>query len=549
MSNSRSTACKIPFGVLLYALFALILTYPLVFSPSSGAISHWTNDLEHSLWVQWWFASAMESPRLDLFHTDMIQFPNHVNLEFADINLAVCAAFYPLFKAMSLVTGHDVMASLFLTYNFTIWLSFTLAAGLMWRLAKRVCNSEGAAWAAGLLFAASPYWLCCVLNAWVYLIHIWTLPLVFLAILRARDTKRTVDFGLAGLCFGLIFHVSPYYFLFSCVLLVSILPWQIRRIASVAAEHRPSAVSLGAALCGVLIVVLPRVIPMLAASRAQYRVHHSPLNTVLGAEPSEMFLPSFADVAARVPSFGYLVVFLGYTLLGVILLGLVLSDRRSVYWKWLVTGSAMMLLSVGPFLNLSVGGTSFTVPLPDYLLHQLPGFAFMTNHWRWSLPGTFCFTIAFSIALADVSRFAEKRRASTGRWIIAVALSVFISESFLLFPFPVEKPTLKLRPTPIAHALKDEPAVKVVVGGEGKLDQMIHGKAIVGGWLPRLDTETRKRTERLWGEISRRRGSALINYLGQLGVSALVVNPHQAVIITADEARPGTFKGVALRVD
>ena len=93
-----------------------------------------------------WFATASESEEHALFHTDMIRYPRVVDLNLADLNLAVNALFYGLGRVFGPA----------LAYNAALLLAFLLSGLLMQRLGRRLGATGAAAWLAGLLFAASP---------------------------------------------------------------------------------------------------------------------------------------------------------------------------------------------------------------------------------------------------------------------------------------------------------------------------------------------------------------------------------------------------------
>ncbi len=133
------------------AAFAL-LTFPLATRPGSAVISHWDADIEHSLWLQWWFATAIESPDHALFRTDMIDFPQVTGLQLADLNLAVNALFYAVGKLVPPLAA----------YNLALLAAFLLAGGLMQRLLCRLGAAPAAAWLGGLCFGGRPTgWPAC----------------------------------------------------------------------------------------------------------------------------------------------------------------------------------------------------------------------------------------------------------------------------------------------------------------------------------------------------------------------------------------------------
>ena len=69
--------------------------------PLAAVISHWDADIEHSLWLEWWFGRILETPGGDLFRTDMVTYPQVVDLHLADLNLAVNGVSAPLMGELS----------------------------------------------------------------------------------------------------------------------------------------------------------------------------------------------------------------------------------------------------------------------------------------------------------------------------------------------------------------------------------------------------------------------------------------------------------------
>jgi hypothetical protein len=301
-----------------------------------------------------------------------------------------------------------------------------------------------------------------------------------------------------------------------------------------------------------LVVVLPRALPMWLAAQKQYIAYHNEIDAALSASVSEWLLPSAAQVASRVPSLGFFAVFLSYTLVSTLVAGILVGARRAAIAKWLVTAAAMLLLSLGPFVA-EPGSADFGagVRLPWSFLESLPGFDFMTNPWRWSLPALFCLAIAFSFALSDCARVLARHRQIRERSLAGAVAALYLAEIWLLFPVPRQKPLLGIEVAPIARALAAEPGVRAVYdpGPLSKLKQIIHGKAIFGGWLPRIEQENAFATGVIRQELA---GFALTDprvadVLGARGFDAIILDRNQALILSPIE--PGHFATRLLRAN
>ena len=499
--------------------FAL-LTFPLLTRPGDAVLSHWDADIEHSLWVQWWFATAVDSPEHALFRTDMIDHPHEVDLQLADLNLAVNALFYGLGALLGPAAA----------YNSALLLAFLLSGLLLRRLALRLGAAGGAAWLAGLLFAGSPYWLACASNGWCYLVHTWVLPLVFLALLRARDAPGPAAGALVGLALALTFHVTPYYFVYVAVLVAVLLPWQLASLRAWLGQSGAQQTLLVFAAVAALLIA-PRAIAMAQAASLELVVHHGPQNTALAAPLLEWLLPSVSAVEARLPRLGYLVVFLGYTLLFTIAAALAFGARRRALAVWLVSALAMLVLSLGPLLKLS-DTVQTGVPLPAAWLQQLPVFQLTTNHWRWTLPAGFCLVLAFSLALTDLLRRADAHRARSGRLLVAALAAAFALEVAFVWPLPLAKPLWEVRASPIAELLRDRDDVSAVLdrSGRRKLNQTVHARPIALGWLPRLDAETQRANEAMVRACAGEPPACLRRY----GIDVVVRDDETALLLRED---------------
>jgi hypothetical protein len=339
------------------------LTFPLVTDPLGSVVSHWDADIEHSLWLEWWFGRILETPGGDLFRTDMVTYPQVVDLHLADLNLAVNGVSAALARILGLAGA----------YNALLLGSFALSAFFAARLALRLDGEPLAAGLAGLAFAASAYWQSSVLNGWGYLVHIWVFPLAFLTLLRARSDPGPRRFAGLGLSLALAFHVTPYYFVYLGVLmglfLVPDAPRLLRGLRSQGGLAALAAFALPLAL-----LVLPRAIPMVWAAAEPLSVHHGPQNTELAASLVELVVPSARVVAERADRVGFLVVFVGYVTTATIFVGWSVSRRRRLYARWGIPGLLMLLLALGPELKL-VDGAPIGVPLPARWLQELPVFA------------------------------------------------------------------------------------------------------------------------------------------------------------------------------
>lgn len=521
-------------GLCGYLLAALFLTRPLALEISRALPSHWEADVVHHLWLQWWFAQALATGR-PLFHSDVIHFPQQVDLQLADLNLALNAVFYALERVVGTL----------LAWNTLLLASCLLSGGAAWALATRCCGRGDAGWLAGLLFAASAYWRACALNAWLYLVQLWVLPLGLLAARRALRTRRTHDAALAGLVTGTAFHVTPYYFIFLVGLLAVLAPWfagPLRAwLGGPAALRRVAA---GAGMC--LLVVLPRALPMWEAAQVELVVHSSPVDAHLAARGVEFVWPWSSAVEVS-PAWGFRGVYLGAVLLGLLAFGALVGTQRRRLAPWLTGAGLFLLLALGTSAEL--GGVR--VPLPGLALAWLPGAAMLTNPWRFVLPALLCLSIAAAFGAAELLRRVELRGRRAGVALVFGLGGLHVAEIGLAPPFPQRAPLWRDEVAPIARLLRDDADLRAVLdlSRHAKRNQRVHGKAIVSGWLPRVPRAVQEETARLVEAVRRAAPDERVALLGRNGIGAVILDDTHGWRIRPDLAQPRGYREERLLVE
>lgn len=517
-----------------HLLAALFLTRPLALELTRALPSHWEADVVHQLWLQWWFAEALATGR-PLFHSDVLHFPQQVNLQLADFNLALNALFYAL----------ERIAGTLLAWNLLLLGSCVASGGAVWALATRCCGRGDAGWLAGLLFAASAYWRACALNAWLYLVQLWVLPLGLLAAAHALRTRRARDAALAGLAIGLAFHVTPYYFLFLLGLLALLGPWFAAPLR--AWLNGPAALRrVGAAAGMCLLLVLPRALPMWEAAREPLVVHSGPAAAHLAARPVELVWP-WSSAVEESPTWGFRGTHLGTTLLGLLACGAVAGVERRRLAPWLVSAGLFLLVALGPYAEIG----SLRIPLPGLALSWLPGAAMLTNPWRFVLPALLCLTLAASLAAAELLRRVEGRWRGAGLALVVLVGAAHVAEIGLAPPFPHQAPLWRDEEAPIARRLRDDATLRAVLdlSRHAKRNQRVHGKAIVGGWLPRLPVAVQEETARLLESVRSATSEERAAVLGRHGIGAVILDDTRGWRILPDPTRPGGFREERLLVE
>jgi hypothetical protein len=493
--------------------------------------SHWEADVVHQLWVQWWFAESFASGR-PLFHTDVIHYPQVVDLQLADLNLALNTAFYLLERVLGTT----------LAWNALLLASLALAGAATWTLAARFAGRADAGWLAGLCFAASSFWRACAGNAWLYLVQLWVLPLALLAASRALRTRRVRDAALAGAALGLAFHVSPYFFVDLLVLGAALAPWYVAPLREWVRAPR-GAWRLAAAIAVLLALVLPRAWPMWRASGADLLVHSSADAAHLSAQPAELVWPWSSARDAR-PAWGFRGVYLGAVLVALAAWGVAAGPRRRLA-PWLFAAALCLLLALGPSLTLF----GLRVPLPGVGLAHLPGLSLLSNPWRFVAPALLALSLPAAAGAAALARRADARAPGAGIALVASLGLLQVLDVGLAPPLPLELPLWRDEPAPIALRLRELPEVHAVLdlSRHSKRNQLVHGKAIVSGWLPRVPRAVEQETVRFVESVRRAPPAERADRLGRAGIGAVIRDDTSGSLIRPDPERPGGFREEPLR--
>jgi hypothetical protein len=516
-------------GLLAALAAALYLTRPLAGQLPDAVPANREADVEHQLWAQWWFETAQAEGR-PLFRSDVIHYPQQVDLSLADLNLSLLAAFALLERG-----GGWPLA-----WNALLLGACVLAAAAAWALARGGCARGDAAWLAAFAFAASAYWRACAANAWLYLAQTWVLPLALLAGARALRSRSARDAVVAALCAALVFHVTPIYFLYLLLLAAALAPWHASAVRAWSTGDGAGA-RLVAGVGVLALLVLPRAVPMFRAASVPLAVHSSPFDTHLSAGLVDLFFPWMNEPQPS-PQWGFRGAYLGVVpiALGVYAwLHADVSQRRQLR-PWLVSAAGFTVLAFGPYAVLG----DVRVPLPGWLLAGLPGFSSLTNPWRMALPAVLCLVPPAAAGAAMLLRAADQRRRGLGLALAGGLALLHAADVGNAPPFPASMTLWRGEPAPVALALRDDGERTAVLdlSGHPKRNQRVHGRPIVSGWLPRVAKDVSDRTGVFVARVRRAPPDERADLLGRAGVGALVLSDTSGWRVRPDPARPGHFR-------
>ncbi|MGA7733118.1 MAG: hypothetical protein WCD37_17810 [Chloroflexia bacterium] len=473
MRNAKEdphSAFRIPHSlwvVLAYAVLTIVMTWPITANlttqvPGGG-------DAWQHIWNLWWAKVSL----LDLtnpYHTDLLYYPQGVNLYFHTLVLSAGLIGIPLQLAgLNLIT----------TYNLVLLSTYVLAGWGAFLLCRYLTRNDWAAFVGGLVFAFAPYHSAHLFGH-MNLASLQWIPFYVLFLLktvdgvdegrRTKDEGREIDAGdvadrrqrlegnhvsrityhvsrsirnlksaiIAGVFLALNAYTEWTYAIFLVLLTGLLVAWKLF-IPSERRELRDKGiglVGLGARVMviGVVFLVLtaPIFFPTLAEARQGYAQQPPEETLFYSADLVNAFLPSelhpvwgkaIADRVQNIPPYMPLknpserVLFLGYTVLAISAWGLwrLRRDRRVLFWS--LTAALMWLLSLGPVLQV-LGRKEFTafgveIPLPYLLLYKLPLFSIMRTPARLTV--LVMLALAILVAFAVAALMAGRRTKDEGR--------------------------------------------------------------------------------------------------------------------------------------
>jgi hypothetical protein len=439
------------------------LTWPIaakLFTEIPGGGDAW-----HNVWNLWWAKQAVVSGQWNVYHTDLLYFPEGVNLYFHTLALTAGIMSLPI-----QLIGFNLLAS----YNLVVLSSFVLAGYgtfLLCHYLLTISNfkfqiSNGAAFVGGIVFAFAPYHFAHMFGH-LNLTMVQWIPFYVLLLLKAMDAAKvqgprskvqspdqsslipqsevtgpltikrqnfgpwTLDLGLryaagAGALLAVNAYTDLLYAIFLALLTGMLLLWRVilpserRSFREAGVGWQEGGVRLAVGIAAFLVLSAPMLIPALAEARKGYAqqsvdeaiVYSS--DAILAFTPSELHPIWGNEVARQVSQMGqYLpyknsserTVFLGYTVLALSGYALwKLRRNRSVRF-WAFAAAATWVLSLGPILQV-FGRTRVpifggTFPMPYALLQQLP----LLNIMR--TPGRL--TVLTMLALAILAAFGVHR--------------------------------------------------------------------------------------------------------------------------------------------
>ena len=373
--------------------------------------------------------ARLESP----YMTDLVWWPESTSLIYHSYG------FSAILPWAWLVGVSDSVAGVILAHNTIVLSSFVLTSLAVYLLAYQETKSKPASLVAGVLFGFSAYRLH--MCGWSHLLSFQYVVVFVLLLLRALrgSTLAAIGAGVFAACvaYNSLTHTFSA-FLLALALVVAEGPTRrivIRQLAVV------SAVAL--------LLLSPLLWEFYQSHVVRQEVWLAPLLSE-GLNPLHLLLPAHhpstlagwlqtilpggldkLDILAWLHQMGdlqptFVRGSLGYLTLFWIGVGLYRADSRRQGRRWWVMGLIGLVLSMGPYLQ--IGNEVHTeIPLPYWLLQQLPGISMSRTPFRLLAPALLCLSVFAALSIRDLLALLTRRWGLRARGRLAVSVCIVLA--------------------------------------------------------------------------------------------------------------------------
>lgn len=330
----------------LYALVAIIFTWPLLPQILTHRIGGPGHDGSLFMWALWYFAiGRYVDPDPSWMHTLLFYWPRGVSLSFHTMVWLNGLVAQPLVHHLPLITA----------YNFVLLGNMVLCSLGAYCLTQRFVRSPMAAWVGGLSFGLSPYFIAQAWLGHLSSVSLALLPWVALGAVEMGRTHRQFAAVLTGLALAVCAYMDYYLLVFGGLVLVSVTPTAGRLYGQ---TWRRIAGSMGLALAVTVVGVAPLTVAISDDFGRPVRqslnwrkggslslgafTSPNPLNRALRAARIEMPCTTREGAATA-----------GLLLLALAMVGG--AAQEASMRPWLLLGMLALLLAAGPIIDLGVG--------------------------------------------------------------------------------------------------------------------------------------------------------------------------------------------------
>jgi len=414
-------------------LLAALITWPLVVNPSGGLVGHPGNDTWNHAWGLWWVLDGLANRGGLPTHTALLNYPDGGSLFFIDTFNAVLTA--PVQKIFGLPVA----------YNFAVFFGVAWTAFGAWCLAFHVTRDRVGASVAAVAYGCNAHLLGQAYNGITETINAGWIPFFVLALIRLLERPSWGKGLWMGAFFGLCALSNFYYGLF-CLLIgiIVVLHAGMNEGRSIRWKAFFGSSALGGVVA--VILVLP-VLMMLAGTMNQpdamvsrdpnfvwdSLMNHNYTDVVGFFRPGKVYSP---DLKAEYGEELIIVTYLGWVLMGLVVLCLALHRRRKELSLWVVMMVTFLIFALGPYLHvggpdpIEIGGRPIPLPFLPFF-EAFPLFSRISHPFRFVVPAI----LAMSVLAAFGTRVLLRGFRSRVRWMWAgLIVSAICSEILLASP-------------------------------------------------------------------------------------------------------------------
>jgi hypothetical protein len=414
----------------LFVVVAVVSLLPGSLRPRAALIGVPGDNFQHA-WFLWHFARAVTHGQ-NPFFTDLIFYPNRVNLAWSTTDPLAAVLALPFSLTMGPVGA----------YNVSLVLQLALAGFFAYLLCLRICGDFFAAVVGGVCFGFSPFLIGEALGH-LSLVTAFPIPVYLLALdtLLRRADARWMSGVVTGLALFLT-ALAHYNYTVFCILLTAVV-----LCVDLAMDRSQLAA---------------RVWKPLVTAGATFAALFSPLFWMMWANPAGRPRSRGLDLVEQhsaevlgwiVPSWNHMVlgrysrawneglfgagyegvVYLGPVILVLAAIGVWTGRRENRRWTTRLFVGAMVFwgLSLGP--HIRVWGRDSGVPGPGFLFYFSPFGRFISAPARFHVIAMLCFAALAAMGFAYLMRrFAGVRRSA-----IAAIICALLLLDLIWVPFPV----------------------------------------------------------------------------------------------------------------
>lgn len=420
-------------ALVVTALVAVLVTWPLALDPFHVLSGHPGNDVWNHVWGYWWVADELAQGRFPI-RTDLQSFPGSSRLFFID-------TFGALVSLPLQWLGGPAFAM-----NMVVLGCFWGAGMAAWGLARHVRaelfgpgdDADRDALIAAVAYATSPHLVAQSYNGITETLFAAGLPLATLGVLRLFDRPTLPRAVVAATLMALCMLANWYYGLMALIgSVVLLVAFALARRERVRWAALPKAILVAAIISGTAVApVLLGFASTLDGPEAIVKrdpdfvwrslVTHNITDVMSSFRPGKVYSP---DLKLLHGEELLIVTYFGWTLMTLGALGTVRLKRWRDRLPWVAWAGAFAVLMLGPYLY--VDGAYVTVadrrlPLPFLaLFDSLPLFERISHPFR--------FVMGVQLGLAVL---AAVGLGALPRWGRVVAAGVLAVEALVLSPAP-----------------------------------------------------------------------------------------------------------------